>query len=139
MFRNLFSIRAFSQSTNVTLFVGRVALTLFMLSHGLGKAAKLFGDAPIKFGDPIGLGQELSLFLAVFAEVICSVLLLLGLATRAALLPLMFTMGVAAFVVHAGDEFGNKELPLLYLLAYLLVFVFGAGKYSLDYVIGKGK
>ncbi|MBS1645588.1 MAG: DoxX family protein [Bacteroidetes bacterium] len=139
MFRNLFSIRAFSQSANITLFVGRVALALFMLSHGLGKAGKLLGNELIKFGDPIGLGQELSLFLAVFAEVICSVLLLLGLATRAALIPLMFTMGVAAFVVHAGDDFGSKELPLMYLLAYLLIFIFGAGKYSLDYLIGKGK
>jgi putative oxidoreductase len=47
------------------------------------------------FPDPIGLGSGLSLFLTLFAEGLCSALVLLGLFTRIALIPLITTMFVA--------------------------------------------
>lgn len=103
-----------------------------MLTHGAGKFSKLFGDAPIKFADPLGVGVTASLALAVFAEVFCSVLLILGLTTRLAAIPLLITMLVIAFVVHANDGFGKQELPLLYSIIYLSIAITGAGVISID-------
>jgi putative oxidoreductase len=41
-------------------------------------------------------------------------------------------MSVAAFIVHFDDPFKSKELALLYLAGYLIIFVIGPGKYSID-------
>jgi len=109
----------------------------FMLTHGLGKLNKLFGDDPIQFADPLGVGVTASLALTVFAEVLCALFLIVGFATRLSAIPLVITMLVAAFVVHANDGFGKQELPLLYAINYLVIAISGAGKYSVDQLIFK--
>lgn len=91
----------------------------------------------MQFGDPYGLGAEVSLVLAAFAEGICSILVILGLGTRLAVIPLIFTMVTVVFVVHGNDPFGRQELPLLYLLVYITLLITGAGKYSIDQIIKK--
>ncbi|WP_257014129.1 DoxX family protein [Winogradskyella undariae] len=79
----------------------RVFLGLAMcFGHGIAKWSSLFSGEEIKFADPFGVGMLPSLVLAVFAEVICSLLLALGLLTRWALIPLIVTMFVAVFVIH---------------------------------------
>ena len=87
------------------------------------------------FPDPIGLGSYLSLVLAILAEVGCSLLLILGVMTRLAVLPLIFNMAVAVTVVHGSDVFAVKELAVMYLGFYVLVLFLGGGKYSFDRVI----
>lgn len=109
-----------------------------MITHGYPKFMKLLEGGEIKFADPLGVGVMLSLILAVFAELFCAVLVALGLFTRAAVIPLIVTMAVAAFVVHGADPFGKKELALLYLLAYILIFAGGSGSFSVDRLRGKG-
>ncbi|MCA1752086.1 MAG: DoxX family protein [Flavobacteriales bacterium] len=116
----------------------RIGLGLGMLTHGYPKLMKLLEGGEIKFADPIGIGATASLALAVFAEALCSALIALGLLTRAATVPLIITMAVAAFVVHGSDPFGKKEMALLYLLGYLVIFAKGSGKLSLDRLIGRG-
>ncbi|WP_333907979.1 DoxX family protein [Aequorivita sinensis] len=64
-------------------------------------------------------------------------LLIIGLSTRLAAIPLAITMLVAAFIVHANDGFGRQELPLLYAAIYISIALIGAGKYSLDNRISK--
>ena len=54
---------------------------------------------------------------------------------RLALLPLIFTMCVAMFVVHNGQSFAAKELAAIYLVIYVVLFIAGAGRYSLDNII----
>jgi putative oxidoreductase len=109
-----------------------------MLTHGLPKLMNMMAGTS-KFGDPIGLGKDLSLGLTVFAEFVCSILIMLGLATRLALIPLLIAMLVAAFVAHAGDPFGKKEMALLYLLIYITLFITGPGQYSIDNALSKKK
>ena len=46
-------------------------------------------------------------------------------------------MLVVIFIVHANDPFQMKELPLLYLGIYVLLFFTGAGRISLDTIISK--
>ena len=104
----------------------------FMLTHGIPKLSRLTSGEEIKFADPFGLGPVISLLLVVFSEVVCSILIILGLGTRLASIPLIVTMLVAAFQAHADDPFGTKEKPLLFILIYIVLLVFGSGKYSVD-------
>jgi putative oxidoreductase len=108
-----------------------------MLTHGLGKLSILSSGNEIQFPDPMGVSATFSLVLTVFAEVICSILIGLGLVTRFATIPLIATMLVATFIVHGADPFAKKEFALLYLLIYLVIFVIGSRKYSLDALLLK--
>lgn len=109
-----------------------------MLTHGYPKLMKLLDGGNITFADPFGIGAVPSLVLAVFAEVLCAALLTLGLFTRLAVVPLIVTMAVAAFVQHGADPFGKKELALIYLVAYALIFAKGSGGFSVDRLRRKG-
>ncbi|MDZ7778082.1 MAG: DoxX family protein [Bacteroidales bacterium] len=70
-------------------------------------------------------------------------LLLLGLGTRIISVPLIFTMLAAIFTVHIGNGFAAAdngfEIPLYYLLMLFVLMSYGAGKYSIDYVVRKMK
>lgn len=117
---------------DIGLLLLRVAFGGVMLvAHGWPKLIG-FTDKMNAFPDPIGFGSPISLALCVFAEVVCSILLILGFKTRLALPPLIITMLIAFFVIHAADPFGQKELAFMYLLAYIGLLFTGAGKYSLD-------
>lgn len=110
----------------------RIGISVLMLTHGIPKLIRFFGPEEIQFADPIGVGEVLSFSLAVFAEFLCAVLVLLGLGTRLAVIPLIITMAVAALVVHVPDGLSRQELPLLYMLSFIFLFFTGSGKYSLD-------
>jgi putative oxidoreductase len=101
-----------------------------MLTHGIPKLMN-FSERMSTFPDPIGLGSPFALSLTVFSEVLCAGLLLLGIKTRYVAIPLAITMFVAAFVIHADDPFQKKELALMYLSAYLVLFFTGGGKLQL--------
>jgi len=95
----------------------------------------LFSGAAVQFPPVMGLSAEVSLGLAVFAEVFCSVLLLAGFVTRLAVLPLIITMLVAALMIHAADPFAKQEPALQYLLVYIVLLFTGSGKFSTDYLL----
>ena len=99
MIRKLFSSSSWSaNATDWASLILRLTFGLLMLSHGIPKLMKLM-DGNMEFGDPIGIGVPASLALTVFAEVLCSALLVIGLWTRLALIPLIITMAVAVFIV----------------------------------------
>ena len=104
---------------------------LMVYNHGAMKLA-LFSEEPDSFPDPVGLGATTSYYLVVFAEAICSMLVLLGVFTRLALVPLLGTMTVAVLAVNWSNPLTDKELPLLYLAVYAAIFLLGAGRFSLD-------
>lgn len=122
---------------DAALLVARVGVAFLMFTHGIPKLGQLFSGEPIQYVDPIGLGVTLSLVLTVFAEVLCSTLLLIGFATRLAVIPLIVVMAVAFFLVHAADPINVKELAMLYLLFFIVLGVTGSGKYSVDYLISR--
>lgn len=132
MIKKILNTGNYPKNIDLILLILRAVGGAFMLTHGVGKFSNLFGDAPIEFLDPIGVGVTASLALAVFAEVICSILLIFGLATRLATIPLLITMLVAAFIAHANDGFGKQEMSLLYGTIYLAIAIAGAGKISID-------
>lgn len=135
MIKSFFNPGTYSQNINLTLLLLRIVAGIFMLTHGIGKFEQLMGESPIQFPDPLGVGASASLFLAVFAEVFCSLLLIFGLVTRFSAAVLLITMLVAAFVFHINDEFARQELPLLYATMYTMLLLLGAGKFSVDQLI----
>lgn len=123
---------ALSPSTSLGLLLLRVAAGATMAAgHGWGKLLA-FSEEAATFPDPLGIGNRLSMTGAVGAELFCSALVALGLGTRLAALPVAFTMTVAAFVIHASDPFGRKELAIVYLAIFLALAIVGPGRYSLD-------
>lgn len=135
--KQIFNTQFKPSTSHVWLLILRVTAASFMITHGYPKFLTLMEGGEIAFYDFIGIGMTASLALAVLAEFICSILLILGLGTRLAALPLIITMLVAAFAVHADDPFGKKEFALLYLLIFTTLLVFGPGKYSVDRLIEK--
>jgi putative oxidoreductase len=116
---------------DIGLAVLRILPSAFLLSHGIPKLQKLLsGD--FQFADPIGIGPTPSLFLATIGEVICPILVIIGLKTRWASLPIAITMAVAAFIVHGADPFGKKELALMYFVVFVVIMLLGPGRYSID-------
>jgi putative oxidoreductase len=129
-------------ANSIGLLILRVGMGALMLPSGYGKLQMLMDGK--EFGDPIGLGPQLSLILVVAAEFLGSIGVMLGFATRLAAFGLAFTMGVAAFVAHANDPWlmggpGNSKQPALMFLVPFLALVFtGAGMYSVDaYLFGR--
>ncbi|MEZ0390890.1 MAG: DoxX family protein [Pseudobdellovibrionaceae bacterium] len=111
------------------LLILRVSAGLMMLSHGWPKLIE-FQNKMDTFPDPIGLGSPIALGLAVFAEFFCSLLLILGIRTKWASVPLFITMAVGSLIIHAADPWQKKELALLYAAVFLTLFFTGGGKYS---------
>ncbi len=117
--------------SNIGLLLLRVGFGGFMLTHGVPKLLKLLsGD--FSFGDPIGIGEPATLILAILCEVLFPILVIIGFKTRLAAIPVIITMAVAAFIVHAPDPLGTKEMAILYLIAFTAIALLGAGKYSVD-------
>jgi putative oxidoreductase len=135
MMKKVLSVNQSSTGIDIALFIARVSVGIFMLVHGLPKMISLFSAEPIQFVPVFGLSPAISLALAVFAEVFCSILLIAGLGTRLAVIPLIVTMLVAVFVIHINDPFAKQELGLHYLLVYTILFITGSGKISIDYLI----
>lgn len=133
---NFFLSTANSYRSNLALLIGRLAFGGMMLTHGWPKLMS-FGERAGSFPDPLGVGNEISLMLTVFAEFFCALLLMVGLGTRLVLIPLIITMFVAASFIHLNDPFSDKEMALLYFFGYLILMVFGPGKFSLDHLIFK--
>lgn len=131
----IFNTHTHSTAMSTALLLGRITIAALMLTHGLPKLQLLLSGDPVQFPSIMGMGAQLSLTLAVFAEVFCSLFILTGFATRLATVPLMITMLVAALSVHAADAFEVKEKALLYLVVYILLFFMGSGKYSVDHFI----
>ncbi|MCM8537296.1 MAG: DoxX family protein [Lentisphaeraceae bacterium] len=129
--------------TDLGLLIGRVGFGLFMaFGHGLGKLQN-YSAYSSKFPDPLGLGSELSMGLAIFAELVCGILLAVGAFSRLALTQLLATMAVAAFIVHSSDPLfaapgqASKEFALVYFFGFITLFLTGPGRFSIDNLIIK--
>lgn len=122
-----------TSSTNASLglLILRLGAGGLMLTHGYPKLIRLL-DGNLKFGDPLGIGSEVSFILMVFAEFICSILIMLGIYTRLASIPLIIGMMTAAFIHHSADPLDVKERTFLYLVIFIGLLFTGSGKYAVD-------
>ena len=79
----------------------------------------------------------MSLSLIIFAELVCGILLILGLFTRFACIPIIIGMSVVVFVASNADIFGQGERGMMYLAATVMVLFCGPGRISIDGMMRK--
>ena len=122
--------------SDLALLILRLSMGGLMLTHGIPKL-KLLSAETLEFINPIGVGQWPTLILAIIAEVICPIMVILGIKTKWASVPTIIAMAVAAFLVHANDPFAHKEKALLYFFGFLVIFFVGSGKFTLPALLKK--
>lgn len=111
----------------------RIFFGVLFFVHGLDKMIN-FSALSETFPSVLGFGSYMSLMLSVFCEFCCSLFLIAGLLERIILLPMIISMGVAFFYIHDA-MMPEGELSLIYLVIFIILFVTGPGRYSLDYMI----
>lgn len=138
------------------LLIIRLGIGGYMLTHGWGKLQMLMAGNADQFADPLGIGSTVSLILVIFAELVCAALVMAGVLTRLACVPLVFTMLVAAFVAHGNDpwtmaegrrlfladeatSWASKQPALMYMVVFLGLIFTGAGRFAVDSLIFKRK
>ncbi|MBC7002951.1 DoxX family protein [Photobacterium sp. BZF1] len=121
----------FPIAEDIALLITRIGIGLAMLTHAIPKLMN-FAALSQTFFDPFGLGSQLSLIMALFAELVCSIALILGVFTRLASAMLLFTMLIAVYMVGMLKGWAGNELATIYCFVYGLLIVFGGGKYSLE-------
>lgn len=109
----------------------RIFIGAMMLTHGIGKLQN-YNAIVNSFPDPLGIGSAASFTLITLIEVGCSVLIIMGLFTRLATLPLIFGMYVATFIAFPEKTFAEGELSFVYMGIYIMLLVSGGGRYALD-------
>lgn len=87
---------------------------------------------------PGALGQ-----LSAWVELVCGLMIALGLLTRLAAFVASGEMAVAYFMVHASGGFfpiqNHGEPAVFYCWFFFFAIFYGAGRWSIDSMIGKGK
>ena len=134
--RFLFPVKPDGTFISVILLIVRVVFGVMLMNHGIDKWAN-YQELSAVFPDPLGIGSPLSLGLAIFGELACSMAFIIGFLYRLAMIPMIFTMCVAFFIVHADDPFAVKELAFVYLLVFVLMYIVGPGKFAVDRWISK--
>jgi len=134
--KKLFSTKYSAGAFNTAMLFLRVGVGSLMMTHGYDKLIK-FSEYKATFMNFLGLGSTTSLALVVFSEFFCSILLILGLFTRLATIPLIITMGVVIYKVAELDVFDKGELASLFFVVYVAILLLGPGKASVDGMIGK--
>ena len=127
VYKFLFPSRPEGNAFSLFLLALRILFGVLLLLHGVQKW--------MNFSAVSGVGSTMSLGLAIFGEVFCSVGFILGAFYRLAMIPMIFTMGMAFFVIHGNDPFAVKELAFIYLVVFVLMYIAGPGKYSVDHII----
>ena len=131
--KKLFQLSFVPRSTDFALLLLRawLGITLFF-NHGIDKLihhASYSGHLP----DPLGIGAHANLALIIFAEVLCSALVVIGFATRFAALVLTIEMLVAFFCVHhhvlAPGQWSG-ELAFLYAAGFATIVFAGGGRFD---------
>ena len=118
----------------LTLRVGFAGI--LAVSYGWYKVTH-FSELLPGFPDPLGVGATVSLILAVLNEFLFPIAIVLGIFTRWVTVPVLLTMLIATFIVHAHDPWAKQELALLYTIPFVTVLLSGPGRLSLDFLIRK--
>lgn len=111
----------------------RVFFGILFFTHGLDKMMN-FNELSYTYPSVFGFGSYMTLMLSIFCEFACSIFLIAGLLVRITVIPMIAAMAVAFFDVHDG-MFPDGELSLIYMVLFVILYVTGPGRYSVDYLI----
>lgn len=134
--RRLLSTNYSAGAFNTAMLLLRIVAAGLMLKHGYDKMVH-FEDTASHMMNFMGIGSKASTALVIFAEFFCSLLVIIGLFTRLACIPLIITMTVALVKAHNSDFLGDGQMAALFLLCFVVLLFTGPGKVSVDSMIGK--
>ena len=110
----------------------RVSGGLFLLAvHGVPKLLNYNAQLQV-IEDPFHLGAHLTLTLAIFAEVVCPLLIVAGVMVRLACLPILCVLLIAMLVVHPQWSMAEGQFGWLLLMLFTSVFIAGPGRLALN-------
>ena len=112
------------------LFLRVSASALVLIVHGLPKAIHYAGQLDA-IEDPLHFGKTLTLGFAIFAEVVCPLLIIAGIATRLAALPIMLVSVVALGLVHREWTLDQGQFAWMLLIMFGTIALGGAGRYRI--------
>lgn len=112
------------------LFLRVTAALLLLQIHGLPKLLNWSVELQ-RIEDPFGLGPTLTLAMAVFAEVVCPLLLILGVFARLACLPVLAVLGVALVVVHPEWTLEQAQFAWLFTVLFAGLAITGPGAWAI--------
>ncbi len=124
-------------------FLLRLALGPIFIAHGYQKMfvnghAKVAGNLT-NLGIPL---PEVSAWLLMLTEFVGGIMVLLGILTRWASIPIAFAMLVAILAVHLKNGLtgqGGFQFPLALMMMALALVLQGGGKFSSDSLFRKKK
>jgi len=134
--KKIFSIKYSAGLVSAAALLLRLVFGGLMVTHGYTKLVA-FDATAAKMPNFLGLGQPTTTALVIFAEFFCSIFLIMGLFTRLATIPLIICMGYIIFILNNGKILQDAEIAMLYLAGYLAILFIGAGRVSIDGLIGK--
>jgi putative oxidoreductase len=111
----------------------RVFFGILFFSHGLDKMIN-FNELSYTYPSVLGFGSYMTLMVSIFCEFACSLFLIAGLLVRITVIPMIAAMAVAFFDIHDG-MFPAGELSLIYMILFVILYITGPGRYSVDYLI----
>lgn len=111
----------------------RVFFGILFFVHGLDKMIN-FNELSYTYPSVLGFGSYMTLMVSIFCEFACSLFLIAGLLVRITVIPMIAAMAVAFFDIHDG-MFPDGELSLIYLILFVILYITGPGRYSVDYLI----
>ena len=118
---------------SLLILIMRVFFGVLFFTHGLDKMMN-FNELVQNYPSIIGLGSYMTLMVTIFCEFCCSLFLISGLLVRIMTIPMIIAMGVAFFDVHDA-MMPEGELALIYFIMFIVLFVTGPGRFSIDYLI----
>jgi len=122
---------------HIVLLGFRVLLSVEMIyAHGLKKLGIGVAEAE-QVPNPLHFPEAINNALAVSANILFPILVILGIFTRLAVLPILALTLTGYFVLHFHDAPLVKDTPFMYSLSYLVILFLGAGRYSLDHYLFK--
>ena len=92
LYKFLFPSKPDGAATSAILLIVRIIFGVLLMNHGIEKWSN-YQELSAVFPDPLGVGSPLSLGLAIFGELACSMAFIIGFLYRLAMLPMIFTMG----------------------------------------------
>lgn len=120
------------QARDIGLLFLRVSGGLFLLwVHGLPKLLDFTAQLQL-IEDPFHLGSHLTLILAIFAEVLCPLLIVAGLLARLACVPILFVLLVALLVVHPQWSVAEGQFGWLLLIVFTTLLIAGPGRLAIS-------
>ena len=123
-----------SDFNNAALLVFRVLLCLQMIRvHGLKK----LGEGGEIVPNPLGLPPKLNEAIADFSDIVAPVLVAFGFLTRLSIVPILAVTLTGYFVVHRRSTLSVRDVPFMYSLSYLYIFLVGSGRFSADFYLSR--